>query len=149
MKKMMSVFVCCVMMLSFSTPCYAASDIHVLSISNEQLENGVTVTTTVFEDSLVRNSTKTVTNQKEYKSGGTTIAIIAIKGTFSYNGSTSNVTSKSVSRKDTYGGWIFQQDSFTSGASSILLEGKLKKTLHASVGVDLTLACDKNGNISY
>lgn len=102
----------------------------------------------VIHETLVRSSTKSATNIQTFTYKGDVIAIIAITGTFSYNGTSSSVISKSVSRLDTYNGWSFSQTSFSSEGGTISLVGGLKKFLYPTVPVSFSLTCDRFGNIS-
>lgn len=150
MKKIISLVICCLILLGDSVSYSIAfkqndSEINV----SQQFIDGIIVKQTVIEDKNTRSNTKTVTNQKEYFTGNTLIATIAIKGSFTYDGNTSRIISKSVSMNKTYDGWKYEQDAFTSSGYTISLKGKLKKILHSSVVIDLNLSCDKNGNISY
>lgn len=115
----------------------------------EDPESGITIVKEItIEDSLTRSSSRTVTTKQTYTRNGNTIAVIAVTATFSYNGSTVSVTSKSVSQRTTYNGWKFTQNSLTSSGGTVSLSGKLTKLLNPTVPVNLSITCDKNGNIT-
>ena len=57
--------------------------------------------------------------------------------------------SKRVNQADTYEGWSYKQNSFTSSGGTITLDAKLTKLLVMNIPFTITLSCDKDGNISY
>ena len=153
MKKLICMVVGCSMLLGVSVPCAFALEepsAYVQTVSIRQLSGDITVKERILEHTnpAARGNSKTATREQEYYSGSTLIGKIAITGTFTYDGKTSRVTSKSVSSKKTYDGWSYQQNSFTSSGGTIELTGKLKKVSYGSIDVDISLSCDKNGNIS-
>ena len=113
------------------------------------MENGITVYTEIIEESLARSSTKGYTNKKTIAKGDVTVAVISIHGEFKYDGATVSVVSKSVTQTDTYEGWSYKQNAFTSSGGTITLDAKLTKLLVLSIPFTMTLSCDKNGNLSY
>ena len=80
---------------------------------------------------------------------GVVIGVIAMKGTFRYDGSTVSVASKSVTQTDTYEGWSYKQNSFTSSGGTVTLDAKLTKLIFLNIPFTMMLSCDKDGNISY
>lgn len=153
MKKLISSVVCCSMLLGTSVPCafaFEAPSAYVQTVSTYQLSNGITVKERIIEytHSSTRANSKTTAREQKYYKGDTPVGKIVITGTFAYDGKTSRVTSKSVSSKETYNGWSYTQNSFTSDGGTIELTGKLKKAPYGSIDVDLSLSCDKDGNIS-
>lgn len=154
MRNVLSISLCVVLIFSFFTPVFAsqadASSAIVLSRSVNQLEGGLTVIDVVMDYSNARSADRTVERKQSFYSGDTLIATIEIQATFRYDGSTVSVVSKTVTQADTYSGWSFSQDSFTSSGGTVTLEGKLKYLLlFRSTPVSISLTCDKNGNISY
>lgn len=147
MKRCLLSFVSILILVSLCVPCFAISPSEQTTVETTVLDNGIVIvdTLTVFENA--RATTKTASKTREITSGTTLIAEITIKGTFSYNGTTSSVVSKSVTQTDTYDGWSYKQSSFTSSGGTITLNGKVTKLL-TSQSFTLTLSCDKNGNIS-
>ena len=151
MKKLCTFLVCAMLFLCIAVPCSAADAgaEEVIYYKEETLDGGITIITTVTVPAIqARASTKTATARQEYTRSGATIAVIAVTGTFRYDGTTVSVVSKTVSQTDTYDGWSYSQSSFTSSGGTITLTGKLTKFLSWSVPVEITLSCDKNGNIS-
>ena len=148
MKRLVSVCSVLAIILSLAVPAFASEQETLVSQEVIVLEDGITITDELYEISVARSSNKEYVRQKTIKSNGTTIGIIAIKGKFSYNGTTVSVVSKSVTQTDTYNGWSYKQNSFTSSGGTITLDAKLTKLLVPSVDFTITLSCDKNGNIS-
>ena len=122
----------------------------VVTTSIENIGNDIVVTT---EFSVYNNTRstyeKTASVSKTYKKGSETIAKIGISGTFQYDGKTVKVKSKSVTPKTVYSGWSFSQDSFTSSGGKISLLCKLSNFWSSDVPVNISLSCDKNGNIDH
>jgi hypothetical protein len=144
MKKLVSLCLCLAIMVGMCLPCFASET----TTRTIDLGDGITVVQELTVQNAARSTSRTVTNKETFYSGSTKIAVIAITGTFRYDGSTVSVTSKSVSQSDTYDSWSFSQSSFTSSGGTISLSGKLTKVLK-SVSVSMTLSCDKDGTISY
>lgn len=149
MKRFQSILICFLMLFSLAVPANAAETKTTLFHSETLMENGILVIDELVAYPQTRSSTQSYERSKTFKSGDTTIAIIAISGTFRYDGNTVSVVSKTVSRTDTYDGWNYSQNSFTSSGGTITLKGKLTKTLVPSISFTMTLSCDKDGNISY
>ena len=122
----------------------------IITTSIENIGNDIVVTTefSVSNSSKIANQ-KTASVSKTYKKGSETIAKIGISGTFEYDGNTVKVKSKSVTPKTVYSGWSFSQESFTSSGGEISLLGKLSNFWGSDVPVDISLSCDKNGNIDH
>ena len=122
----------------------------VMTTSIENIGNDIVVTTefSVSNSSKIANQ-KTASVSKTYKKGSETIAKIGISGTFEYDGNTVKVKSKSVTPKTVYSGWSFSQDSFTSIGGEISLSGELRKLFTTNMSVDISLTCDKNGNVDH
>lgn len=114
------------------------------------LDDGMVITHEITVTQQARSTTKTAGHKVTVSNGDDTIAVIAIQATFQYDGSSVSVVSKTVTQADTYGGWSFTQNSFTSSGGTVMLEGTLKYLLFFSaMPVTVTLSCDKNGNISH
>ena len=148
MKKVLCLLLCAMLLCAFALPASAT----------QQQTNSVR-TVTVLDDGFViieelvvfentRASTKTAQRTATVTRSGVTIGVITIQATFSYDGSTVSVTSKSVTQKTTYDGWSYSQQSFTSSGGTVTLNAKLTKLLHAARTVTITMTCDKNGNIT-
>ncbi len=150
MKKLLTLFLIAVTLFSMTGMASAATFAGDVILYQEQsLGNGFAVTTEiVVHETLGRASTKTATNTQTFTYNDDVIAVIAITGTFSYNGTSSSVLSKSISRLDTYKGWSFSQTYFSSEGGAIGLVGELNKFLYPSVPISFSLICDRFGNIS-
>ena len=150
MKKIISVCICIILLFGVNPiSVHAYEQEQLLSHEITKLENGITIIDEVFQVSTIRSTTKTYTWRKTVKDDGTTIAVIAITGVFDYTGTTVSVVSKSVTQTNTYEGWNYKQNSFTSSGGTITLNAKLTKLLVMNIPFTMTLSCDKNGNISY
>lgn len=157
MKKFTSLLLCSLLLLSLFVPVSAldaapadsqTASTQTVSTQTIDLGDGLTVTEELIINDQARTASRSATKKQTFSDNGTTIAEIAITGVFRYDGSTVSVSSKLVSQKDTYDGWSFTQNSFTSSGGTITLAGKLTKPLRVSVSVNIKLTCDKNGNIS-
>jgi len=149
MKNICTFFLCTFLLFNLCTPCSATSEEEVIHYSQIDLGNGIICTEVItVSGTQTRSSTKTATTKRTYTYSNETIAVISVTGTFSYDGSTVSVISKSISECETYDGWSFKQSSFTSSGGTITLEGKLTKLLILNANINITLSCDKNGNIS-
>lgn len=147
-------FVCCLILTFSAVAQVSAADSiddqqEVLYFKTEDLGNGITVTTEItVAPTSSRATDKSATCSQTYTKNDTVIAVITIQGTFRYDGSTVRVVSKSVTQTTTYNGWSYSQTSFTSSGGTITLTGKLTKLFSLNVPVNLSLTCDKDGNIS-
>lgn len=148
MKRILSCLLCVCLLLTFAVSASAANEGLVVSCTETQLDNGITIIEETLEYASLRTSQKQGTKKQTYKHGDTVIAIIAIKAMFVYDGLKSAVVSKQVTQTDTYSGWTYTQNSFTSVANTVTLAGKLSKLFAANVAVNMSLTCDANGNIS-
>lgn len=150
MKKIFSLLICVILIASFTVPAFAAEQSQVIHSETSVLENGITITDEVIEISLSRSTDKAYTRRKTFSNDeGTVIAIIAFTATYRYDGSTVSVVSKSVTQTDTYDGWSYSQQSFTSSGGTVTLKGKLSKLLVFNNSFSMSMSCDKDGNISY
>ena len=149
MKKLFVSFICIAMLIAAVTPAYATSQENVITISETTLDNGLTVIDQVVISSSARTTDTTATRTKTIKDGDTVIAVIAFQATFRHDGATVSVVSKSVTQTDTYDGWEYVQNSFTSSGSTVSLSAKLTKWIILNTSFTMTLSCDKDGNISY
>lgn len=113
------------------------------------LENGLTVHDEIVIYTQSRASDITADRKKTIYDGDTVVAIIVLRATFLYDGSTVSVVSKSVSQSDTYDGWEYVQNSLTSSGGTVTLNAKITKWFIFNTPFTMTLSCDKDGNISY
>ena len=148
MKRLISLFCIMVLLFSLTIPVHAECQKNLISRKITELDDGVVIVDELYENAISRASAKEYTRRKTIKRDGATIGVVAIKGKFSYDGSKVSVVSKSVTQTDTYNGWNYKQNSFTSSGGTITLDAKLTKLLVANIPFTISLTCDKNGNIS-
>ena len=150
MKKCSTLLLCMLLICSLLVPAAAQDTASAQTVSTQTIDlgDGWTVTEELIINDQARTASRSATKKQSFSKNGEAIADIAITGVFRYDGSTVSVSSKVVSQKDTYNGWSFTQNSFTSSGGTITLAGKLTKPLRVSVSVNIKLTCDKNGNIS-
>lgn len=116
-----------------------------ISGNNLRIVDRVTI-----ESPNTRSNDTTATRTKTFYNGDTLIAEISFKTTFRYDGSSVSGVSKSVTQTDTYGGWSYKEESFTSSSGTVTLTGKLKYLLIFNpTTFTMSMTCDANGNISY
>jgi len=150
MKKFTAIIVLLAILFTTATGAHATEPTAATTICyTEDLGNGFAMETVlVISDSIVRSNTRTAEKQRTFTYKDNVIAIIAITGTFSYNGTSCSVISKSISRLDTYSGWSLTQTYFSSEGGAIALVGELNKFLYPDVPVSFSLVCDNFGNVS-
>ena len=151
MKRLLIIMMCTFMLLSLAVPCFAseAGESCVVQSNVRTLDNGIIlVRETALNNSLARSMSRAYTDKYTFYHDGELIAEIWIDATFRYDGNTVSVVSKSISKCETYDGWSFKQSSFTSSGGTVTLTGKLTKLLVLNANINISLTCDKNGNIS-
>lgn len=149
LKRFIAVFCCLALFTCLCVPAQAAGITSDLATVTEiDLGDGFTATDVLTVDTATRASTRYATRLRTFYFHDEVIAEIKIKAQFRYDGSSVSVLSKEVSQCDTYDGWKFTQTSFTSSGGTITLNGKLTKLLFYKALVEISLSCDKNGNIS-
>lgn len=152
MKKTCIAILCFALLLFCVSPAQAAepfAENQTVYQTERILDNGIRVVSIIiFPNAQTWSSTQTAARQEKYYDGDTLIADIVITGTFRYTGTSVSVVSKELTKAATYDGWSFNQSSFTSSNGTITLTGKLTKLLILNANVNLSLACDKNGNIT-
>lgn len=141
-------FVLCLLLFGSSFPVHATE---ALTATTTILENGLRVVDEVtIVSSNARSTEKNATRTKTFYDGDTLIAVISFTATFCYDGTNVSVVSQSVTQTDTYSGWSYKQESFTSSGGTVTLTGKLKYLLiFSTTTFTMNLICDANGNISY
>lgn len=149
MKKLISLLLCPILIVMLIVPVCATTQYPVIATHETVLENGLTVIDQVIDISSSRASDKTYARTRTIKDGDTVVAIITISATFRYDGTTVSVVSKAVTQSDTYDGWEYVQNSFTSSGSTVTLDAKITKWFIFHTSFTMTLSCDKDGNISY
>ena len=148
MKRLISFIICFALLATLARPTYAAEQAEVIYSQETVLEDGTTIRDEIIVTSNARATDKTATRKKTLTKNDVVIGIIAFKATFRYDGSTVSVVSKSVTQTDTYDGYSYTQNSFTSSGGTVTLEGKLTKLLFITTSFSMSLTCDKNGNLS-
>lgn len=148
MKRILSLCITIILLISAATPVSAVDQGDPVLRNETILDCGIICIEEITVCSNARASQKQAVKNSTFKRDGTTIAVIAYEAVFQYDGSTVSVVSKSITQVDTYDGWSFKQNSFTSSGGTVTLTGKLSKLLILNTSVNLTLTCDKNGNIS-
>ena len=148
MKKVFCLIICAILLCGFAFPAAAAEQQTDPVRKITVLDNGITLTEELMFFDQTRASTKTGQKTVTATRSGKTIAVITIQATFSYDGSSVSVVSKSVTQKTTYDGWSYSQQSFTSSGGTVTLNAKLTKLLVLTQPVTVKLTCDKNGNIT-
>lgn len=149
MKKIFSIVLCLFLLFSFTVSSYAAENGEVIYCEEYSLADGIVVHDTVTVYAQSRSSTVTAEREKVLYDGDTLIAVIVLRATFRYDGSSVSVVSKSVTQSDTYDGWSYVQNSLTSSGGTVTLNAKLTKWIILNTSFTMTLSCDKDGNISY
>lgn len=148
MKKVISFLCCMFLLISVCLPAFAAEQDTMIAHQETNLGDGITVIEEITECAQTRASGKTYNRTNTYMSGDTVIAVITLQATFYYDGTSVVVASKSVIQADTYDGWSFEQQSLTSSGGTVTLTGKLTKWLILNKSVDMSITCDKDGNIT-
>lgn len=149
MRRIWIFLLCLLLCIGFTTPCTAATDVDVISYHEEDLGYGFAMSEIItLVNANSRSMDRAASKYREYTYNDEVIARIEISCVFRYDGSAVSVVSKSISQCDTYNGWSFKQSSFTSSGGTVTLTGKLNKFLILNASVNMSLTCDKNGNIS-
>lgn len=149
MKRIVTLLLSFVLFASLVFPVSATGSGEVIYSGERTLENGLRAVETVTVYSSGRASTVTADREMSLYDGDTLVAYIRFEATYRYDGSTVSVVSKSVTNTDTYDGWEYVQNSFTSSGGTVTLNAKLTKWFIFNTPFSMTLSCDKDGNISY
>lgn len=149
LKRFVALCLCLTLFAGLCIPAQA-TDVTPTTVTQTEIDlgNGWTATDVLTVDTQTRASTRYASRLRTFYFLNSVIAKIEITAQFRYNGSTVSVNTKSVTQKSTYDGWKFNQKSFTSSGGTVRLKGTLTKNILGKVTVDMTLTCDKNGNIS-
>ena len=148
MKRILSLFISIILLTSTAISVSAISQDNLVLYKENILEDGITYIDEITIYSYGRATQKKAELKRTFTRDNTTIAVIAYEAVFQYDGSTVSVVSKSITQVNTYDGWSFKQNSFTSSGGTVTLTGTLKKLLILNTPVNLVLTCDANGNIS-
>ena len=148
MKRLFIFVICILLLVPFILPVTATTENDLIYREETVLENGLTVIDEIYADKLSRASVITGERKSTLKRGDTTLGIIAFQATFRYDGSNVALVSKTVTQTDTYEGYSYKQNSFTSSGGTVTLDGKLTKLLVINISFTMSLTCDVNGNLS-
>lgn len=148
MKRLMSVILAVVIFASLALPASATEQGQVVQVGEVLLADGITVKTELILYPQGRSNTRTADLRNNYYDGDTVIATITFRATYGYDGSSAWVVSKQVTQTDTYEGWSYSQKSFTESGATVTLTGKVSKWLVFIKSVEMSMTCDKNGNIT-
>ena len=149
MKRTVSLLLCAILLIFVLPYANATEAAEVIYYDEYTLENGLTVVDIISVLSHARASGKTASRQQSIYDGDTLVAYIRFESTFRYDGNTVSVVSKTVTNTDTYDGWDYVQNSFTSSGGTVTLNAKITKWFIFNTPFTMTLSCDKNGIISY
>lgn len=149
MKKIVTLLLSFVLFASLVFPVSATGSGEVIYSGELTFENGLRAVETVTVYFSGRASTVTADREMSLYDGDTLVAYIRFEATYRYDGSTVSVVSKSVTNTNTYDGWEYVQNSFTSSGGTVTLDAKITKWFIFNTPFSMTLSCDKDGNISY
>lgn len=149
------------LLFAFVFPVSAAekdSGVPSLSYIEEVFEDGSYFQMTIMETSsdAVRRATNTKTGSKVYNyvdSNHKSLWTITVKGSFTYNGSTSKCTNSSVSVKSYVSNWtVSGAKAWKSGSTAYAsAQGKMKNVLGQTtrtVNKQVSLTCSPSGKLS-
>lgn len=150
MKKGIALLLCLIMVFPLTvsaTPVESAEEAVIIS-ETVTTEDGFTFVDEVIDISQARSADKDYIRRKTIYREDVLVAIIAFTVTFRYDGSSVSVVYKAVTQTDTYEGWRYKQNSFTSSGGTVTLDAKLTKLLIFNSPFTMSATCDANGNIS-
>ena len=148
MKKLLSVVLSFILVLSMLPAASASEQGTVVSQQEIVLEDGIVIIDTLVVYANARLLGKTATRLHEIYVDDILVGSIVLLGSFNYDGTTVTVTSMAVTQKDTYNGWNYVQNSLTSSGGTVTLNAKLTKLLVLNVPFTISITCDANGKIS-
>ena len=151
MKKLITILLLSALLINLSISTSALSDENgtVIYLHETGTKDGyIIIDKVILHPQLTRTNTRTATHSKTVYREGILIAEIAYTATFRYDGTTVSVVTKAVTQTDTYNGWNYKQQSFTSSGGTVTLEAKLTKLLILSSSFTMHLSCDTDGNIT-
>lgn len=165
MKKHLSIFaICCILFCSLSIPVYAMGNA-VISQSESVITSWKVVshiTSLANGDEIVETSPvihsiskgSTIVSKDYYyrDSSGTVLWKATLEGTFSFNGVSASCTAASCTTTSYSSAWSEQSTTaYPSGASAIGSATMVRKFLFIvvdTVSVNISMVCNKDGNIS-
>lgn len=127
---------------------FAVSDADVETYTfTEDLGNDYSVeTTVVVHPTQVRSSSKSATATSVFKHAEREIATVSFSASFSYNGSTSSVTSTSYTKKTSIG-WVYTRHNISTSGGRATLTADLV-SLIGTVPISITIYCSPTGALS-
>lgn len=151
MKKIVSILLSLVTLLSVSLTVLAADTPQ--TMTNREVitfDNGdyATIETIIDDVSVMSNERASRSSSKTYtyrNSAGSTLWSFTLKASFSYNGS-SSVTRASTSYSISNSSWSCDDHYATESGNTAYGYGSFSSSIQ-SKDVELSLTCDKNGNI--
>ena len=149
MKRTFSIVLLLIIIFSVATPASAVENRECVFYQETDICDGVVLIDEIIVYEQARTTTKAATRTRTIKNDSVVIAVIAMKATFRYDGSTVSVASKSITQTDTYEGWGYKQNSFTSSGGTVTLDAKLTKLIFLNIPFTMALSCDEDGNIFY
>lgn len=149
MKKALVLLLCLFSLLNFISPVAVAQSFPLVTYKETTLDNGIVIIDNLTPLDTIRSNDTTYARTRTVKQNSATIAVIVLVATFRYDGNSVSVLSKSVTQSDTYDGWNYKQNSLTSSGGTVTLDAKLTKWLVMNIDIDMSITCDKNGNISW
>lgn len=151
MKKIVSILLSLVTLLSVSLTALAADTPQIMT--NREVitfDNGdyATIETIIDDISVMSNERASRSSSKTYtyrNSAGSTLWSFTLKASFSYNGS-SSVTRASTTYSISNSSWSCDDHYATESGNTAYGYGSFSSSIQ-SKDVELSLTCDKNGNI--
>lgn len=159
LKKGFSVLMVLVCLFAFSITAFAENPISLQSQTyiEETFEDGSYFVITITEHDMV-NTRSTITKSaqktgKHMDKNGNVLWTITVKGSFTYNGSTSKCTNSSVSVKSYVSNWtVSGAKAWKSGSTAYAsAQGKMKNVLGQTtrtVNKQVSLTCSPSGKLS-
>lgn len=148
MKKIISIIVCLLLLASTALPVFATEQTETVYSEEIILEDGIVVKDEIVIQSQARSAEITATRTRTLTKGDSLVAEIAFQAKFRCDGQTVTVLSKSVTRTDTYNGWSYKQNSFTSSGGTVTLDAEVTKWLVINVPFTMSMTCDAAGNVT-
>ncbi|WP_337575925.1 hypothetical protein [Fournierella sp.] len=143
-KNLLSAMACLILMYAFAVPCFAQESSTVIASYTEDLGNGITVVTTITENTS--RSTKSHSKNKNYYYSGQWIGQATLSASFYYDGSVARAT-------EVYGngnganGWSYGSQTVDKSGNTAYLSARLSMN-GRSVPVEITFSCSPDGSIS-
>ncbi len=148
MKKLLIILLCMVLLTQVFCCAAATEQSNLIYHEETVLENDIVFIDEIFANKLSRASLVEAQRRLTIKSGDTLLGVIVFEATFRYDGVGVYVVSKEVIQTDTYEGYSYKQNSFTSLGGTVTLEGKITKLLIFNHSFTMILMCDEDGNVS-